>query len=66
MLSFTGAADLTMCFDQVFMQGFYRKIMFLMECDRVIELCWAMGEETHMQMVFLALKCGTTELSSFK
>ena len=46
------------CFDFLFIQGFWKKLVFLMDSDSSLELCKAMGDHESFKLMYLVYKCG--------
>ena len=55
VLSMVGAAKggrwIDSCFESFFLQGFWKKLVYLMETERCVELSWAMGDSVSMKLI---------------
>lgn len=49
------------CFESFFLQGFWRKFVFLLDTQQGIELCWAMGDISSLKLNFLVNQLGMSD-----
>eukprot|EP00347_Sterkiella_histriomuscorum_P003774 403362997 len=46
------------CFDHLFLQGFWRKLVFLMDSDSSLQLCKAMNDKESFKLLYLIYRSG--------
>ncbi|CDW90518.1 lupus brain antigen [Stylonychia lemnae] len=45
------------CFDNLFIQGFWRKLVFLMDTESSLQLCKSMGDRESFKLLYLIYRC---------
>ena len=46
------------CFEHLFLQGFWRKLVFLMDVDSSLQLCKTMNDRESFKLLYLVYRCG--------
>ena len=54
------------CFDQLFLQGFWRKMVFLMDAESALELTYATSDQESFKLLYLVYKCGVKDSEVIK
>jgi hypothetical protein len=54
------------CFESFFLQGYWKKFVFLMDTKQSIELCWAMGDSNSLKLNFLVNSQGMSDPATIR
>jgi hypothetical protein len=54
------------CFDYLFLQGFWKKLVFLMDVDSALELTKSVGDRESFKLLYLVYKCNIKDGAEIK